>query len=294
MSGSFVNRLLRATLILPQGTFPGTDSNTLVLDNLRMSARLTGSGNWTNFCDLSIYGMRQVDMSAVTVLFGQGGTITAINARALLILESNDGSGWLQVFEGQFQQAQADYRSLPDVNLMINAATGAGQQYLAAQPSSFAGSIDVVTVAELLASQMGFAFEDNGVEGTIATPYLSGTLMDQFRALALAGNFDYYFDAKSTLIICPKNEGRQDKTAIAVNPDSGLVGYPVLGQYGIDVDVLFSPAIELGSPITISNSQVPGADGTWYPRTAVHELETIKQGGRWFSHLQCSPFPLAA
>jgi hypothetical protein len=290
--GSFTNKLLRASLILPQGNFPGTSSNTLVLEGYRMSARLTGAGNYTNQCELSIYGMKQADMNAVTVLWGQGGNPQNINAKAILVLESNDGSGYLQVFEGQFFDAQPDYKSLPDVNLHVTCMTGYGAQILPVQPSSFSGAVDVAGLAEQLAGQMGFAFEDNGVTGQLHTPYYAGTLMDQFRELARDANFDYYFDAKGTLIICPSNQPRQSQNAVVLSPTSGLIGYVTLTRYGgVELDCLFSPAISLGSAVQVQGSQVPGTNGLWFPFKFVTELESIKPSGRWFSHLSCLPSP---
>lgn len=286
--GSFTEKQLRAKLILPQGNFPGTDNNTLVLTGLRMSAQLQQAGNWTNSCDLRIWGMRQADMNAVTVLFGQGGQIVNINAVALLILESNDGSGWYQIFEGQFIEGGPDYSQQPDVHLHVIAQTGAGQQYLTAEPSSYRGAQNVATIASQLASQMGFEFENNGVQATVTNPYLPGTLMDQFRELAEAAPFDYYFDAKATLVICPPNRSRTGKTAIPVNPQTGLVGYPTLTRFGVELTVLFSPAIQPGWPIQVSGSVVPGCDGTWFPYAANHDLESIVPNGRWFSRLQCA------
>lgn len=292
--GSFVNRLLRATLILPVGNFPGTNSNTLVLENFRMSARLQGAGNFTNSLALHIWGMRQVDMNAVTILFGQDGNPININARALIQLAVKDNGSYLQVFEGQFFDAQPDYRNLPDVALTINAMTGMGQQYLPAGPTSVDGGADVPGLAKQLATKMGFAFEDNGVEGTIADPYLGGTLMDQFRQLAADANFDFYFDAKQTLIICPKNEPRQNKTAVVISPGTGLQGYVTLTRFGIELDVLWNSAIENGSPIEIRDSDVPGTNGLWFPFSFTHELDCIKPGGRWLSHLECMRSPMSA
>ena len=288
---SFVSRILRATLILPTGNFPGTNSNTLVLENFRMSARLTGAGNFTNSCTLHIWGMRQPDMNAVTVLFGQDGNPININARALLVLDANDGNGFLQVFEGQFFEAQPDYRNLPEVSLTINAMTGMGQQYLAAHPTSIDGAASVPGLAQTLATQMGFAFEDNGVTGTISSPYYGGTLMDQFRQLAQDANFDFYFDAKAALIICPKNEPRRNKSAVVLSPASGLVGYVTLNRFGIEFDCLWSAAIETGSPVEIRDSDVPGTNGLWFPYKFTHELESVKPAGRWFSHLECMRSP---
>lgn len=294
---SFVTRLLRATLVLPQGNFPGTNSNTLVLANFRMLAKLRGAGNYTNTCNLTIYGMRQVDMNAVTVLWApstnSGLVPTGVEARAVLTLEAFDAvtGSFLQVFQGQFQEASPDYRSLPDVALTLSAASGYGQQILSAAPSSFTGGVQVSDLCSQLASKMGFTFENNGVTGTLNTPYLSGTLMDQFRQVCEAGGIDYYFDSKQTLIICPKNQGRKGKTSVVLSPDTGLIGYVTLARFGIEVDCLWNGAIELGAPITVKDSDVPGTNGDWYPFAFEHQLDSIKPQGSWFSHLQCAPFP---
>lgn len=291
MSGSFVNRLLRATLILPQGTFPGTNSNTLVLENFRTSARLQGSGNFTNSLNLQIWGMRQVDMNAVTVLFGQDGNPQTINTRAVVTLEANDGGGYLQVFEGQFNDAQPDYRNLPEVCLTINAFAGAGQQWVTNPPSSFQGSAQVADIAAQLAKQMGFGFENNGVTGSLATPYFAGTLMDQFRQLAEHAPFDFYFDAKQALIICPVNQPRLNGNRVVLNRFSGLIGYPTLGRGGIEFDALFQPAFELGSAVELQGTQVPGCDGVWFPYAIASDLDSVKPGGRWNAHLSCMRYP---
>lgn len=293
--GSFTSKLLKASLTLPTGTFPGTSSNTLVLEGYRMEAKLSGAGNFTNQCDIRIYGMKQADMNAVTVLWGQGGVLSSVNTKAILVLESNDGSGYLQIFEGQFFDAQPDYKHLPDVCLAATCLTGYGAQIAIAQPSSFSGSAAIADVASQLAGQMGFGFENNGVTGTLHTPYYAGTYMDQFRDLARDGGFDYYFDAKSTLIICPRNQPRQGQNAVILSPSTGLKGYVSLTRYGgIEFDCLFSPAIELGLPVEIQDSQVPGTNGLWFPYKFTHELDSVKPGGQWFSHLLCLPTSAAA
>lgn len=296
MSGSFVNRQLRASLILPQGTFPGTNSNTLVLSGLRTQARVEEAGNFKNYCHIEIFGMRQVDMDAVTVLFGYGGQPQNIAANAVLRLEvSTDKPGsWLQIFSGQFQEARPDYRAVPDVSLNAMAATGYGAQILPVSPVSVNGAADVGDLAQQIASGMGFSFENNGVSGVLNSPYLEGTALDQFRSLTQAAGIDYYFDARGTLAICPANQGRQGKVAVLLNRNSGLVGYPTPGRFGCAAKCLFNPAIALGAPVQLSDTQVPGCDGLWYSRTARHELDSIKPSGQWFSVLELSPFSAEA
>ena len=291
MSSSFTQKQLRASLILPQGNFPGTNSNTLVLTGLRMSAQLEQAGNWTNSCDLRIYGMRQDDMNAVTVLFGQGGQVIDINALALLILESNDGSGWFQVFEGQFIEGGPDYSQLPDVCLHVTAMSGAGQQWLTGNPTSYQGAVEAAAIAKQLASAMGYKLENNGFSFALQNPYLAGTPMDQFRKLAEMAGFDYYFGPSSTISICPKYTPRIGRASIPMNPQTGLVGYPTLTRFGIELTALFSAAIELASPVQVSGSTVRGCDGLWFPFQMMHDLESITPNGRWFSKLKCASSP---
>jgi hypothetical protein len=288
--GSFVKRLLRASLVLPQGTFPGTNSNTLVLERLRMSATIEGAGNFTNSCSLQVYGMRQVDMNAVTVLYGQDGNPQNINARALLTLEASEENGsFFTVFQGQFQEASPDYRSVPDAVLKIQAMQGYGAQISTATPQSFSGGVEVEALCARLAKQMGFAFENNGVTGQLNTPYLSGTLMDQFREVCQAAGCDYYFDPNNVIIICPRNQGRQNRPPVVISPTSGLVGYVTLERFGVSIDALWTPAFSLGSPLRVKDSDVPGTNGDWFPFAFTHDLDSLKPGGRWFSHLKCSP-----
>ena len=304
MTGSFVTRQIRASLTLPQGTFEGTNSNTLVLTGLRMSAHLEQSANYTNSCDLRIYGMRQVDMSAVTTVFvNQNGVPYDPVAQALVkleVLSSIPSEGPLAVFTGQFFEAAPDYSAAPNVCLHAQALTGYSAQLTTPSPVSIKGSISAVQLFQQITQQMGFVLDadataDGAPAAILKGPYLSGSLMDQFRELAEMAGFDYYFLADGkTVVIVRKNRGRRTKAPIPVNPQTGLVGYPTLQRYGIEVIVLFNPGIELGAPIQISGSQVPGCDGLWFPFMMTHELETIKPNGHWFSHLQCMPFQGAA
>jgi hypothetical protein len=242
-------------------------------------------------CDLSIFGMRQVDMSVVTVVWvNQDGVPANPATNAILKLEVAVAGGWLTVFTGQFLEAQPSYQSLPDVCLTAQCMTGYAAQLIPVQPTSISGPANVATLAQQLATQMGFQLENNGVTGTIESPYLPGTAMDQFRSLAEAAGFDYYFDPNGLLIICPRNQGRQGKTAVAVNAQSGLVGYITLQRYGIEVETLFNASIAIGSPINVTGSEVRGTNGLWYPFAMTHELDTVKPDGKWFSRLHCMPF----
>lgn len=287
-ANSYSGKLLRATLILPTANFPGTSSNTLTLVGYRMSATITGTAAYPNQLNLIIYGMRQTDMNAVTILWGSA-TTTAAPARAFVQLEASpDGKAWTQVFEGTFIEAQPDYQSIPDVGLRVMAQVGYGSQIQIAEPTSYPGNASVVQIAQYLAGKMGFAFENNGVTGTLSTPYFPGTYMSQFKALCEHANLDFYFDGNATLAICPKNQPRQNKPVPILTPETGLIGYPTIQRFGIHVDALFTPALTRGGLIQVSGSQIPSANGTWLTTTVTHRLDCLMPDGAWFSSVGCT------
>jgi hypothetical protein len=292
---SYSSKLLRATLILPAANFPGTTSNTLTLVGYRMSSTIQGAAKYPYSLDLTIYGMRQSDMNAVTVLWS-GATPTAQNAKALVQLEASpDGTAWTQVFDGTVLEAQPDYRSPPNVGLRLQSYTGNGAQIQVAAPTSYRGATSIATIAQYLAQQMGFTLENNGVTGNLSTPYYPGTYMDQFRQLCEHANLDFYFDGNAVLAICPKNAPRQGKTVPVFSPTSGLIGFPTIQRFGIHVDVIFTPSLTLGGNIQIADSVVPSANGTWLPKMVSHSLDSLMPGGAWFSSMDCqSPASIAS
>jgi len=292
---SYSQKLLRTTLILPAGNFPGTSSNTLTLVGYRTLASVHGAAGYPNTLNLTVYGMRQSDMNAVTILWSAA-TVTAVNARALVQIEASGDGGktWCQVFEGTFIEAAPDYTNAPNVALRVLAATSYGMQIAPAPPTSYRGSISIVAVATYIAGEMGFTLENNGVTGNVSTPYYPGTYMDQFRHLCQDMNLDFYFDGNATLAICPKNQPRQGKGVPIFSPSSGLIGFPTVQRFGIHADVIFTPALTIGAELQIQDSIVPSANGTWFAGVMTHDLESLQPDGAWFTHVDCYRSPAQA
>lgn len=292
MSVSFTSKALRVTLILtaPNAHFGNTGNNTLILTGLRMRAKLSGAGNQAITLTLMIFGMLPTDMNQLTVIWAAGvGGPTGFSANTVR-LESNDGSGWFTIFEGTINQAQPDYRGIPAANFALQATTGYAQQILTAQPtSSPQASASIAQLAATLVAGMGYKLENNGVTGTISQPYLPGTLMDQFRALCSHANIDFYFAPGNIIAITPRNTQRASVPSVVLSPSSGLKGYPVIQQYGLLIECEFNPAIQLAGAVTVKESDVPSANGIWYPYQFDHDLASLDPDGPWFSTLQCGP-----
>lgn len=283
---SFTDKQLRVTLILA-GNFPGTDSNTLVLTGLRTIAVIQEVAGLATNADVRIFGMLPDDMNALTIaFFNPGGGVL----NQVLIVEANDGDGWVQVFSGTMLEAQPDYRAAPYAFFRMQAAVGYFAQISPVPPLSYPAAVSVAAVVEKLAGQMGFAFENNGVTTQLAAgAYFPGTAFDQLRSVCQAANVDFYFVGK-VLAICPASIARKNVPTVILNPGSGLIGYPVIERNGITVECVYNPGIVGGGQVQVEGSDIPAANGTWMPYALTHTLESMSPGGAWLSSLQCIKF----
>jgi hypothetical protein len=292
---SFTSKQLRVTLILENTNahFPNTNSNTLVLTDLRMIAFIEGVARLATTAEIRLYGLLPADMNALTVVFFNpgGGVLNQI-----VIVEANDGTGWFQVFSGTMIEAQPDYRGAPDVFFHIQARIGYFAQINPVPPASYTGATDVAGICASLAKQMGFAFENNGVKVKVSNPYLSGTAFDQLTTICAAANVDFYFipnatpGAPGTLAITPGGGVRPNVPVVVLQQGSGLVGYPVLERFGLTVECLWNSGITGGGPVKVE-SDLPPANGLWSPFMLRHALSCNLPDGPWFSQLSCYPVP---
>ncbi len=282
---SFTSKDLRVTLILA-GTnqvFPGTNSNTLVLTGLRMSAKIKTVARMATQADIRIWGMTPADMNALTVAWANPPVVLD----HLVIAEANDGNGWVQVFKGTIIEGQPEYRAAPDVYFHLLAVVAYFQKINAATPTSYPESVPADLAVLDIIRRMGFSGVATGEVGavTLTNPYFTGTLFDQLQQVCQAAGADFYL-LGDTILVTASGQPRTDQPAVVLNPDSGLIGYPVYERAGLNVDALFNPAFLCGTPIELTSS-VPSATGRWYPFAIQHTLESLMPKGKWLSQLQC-------
>jgi hypothetical protein len=287
MVNSFTEKRLRAKFILA-GTnqvFPGTNSNTLELTGLRMSAKVRTVARLATDASLRIWGMLPADMNALSVIWANPPVIFD----HIVIIEANSGSGWTQVFKGTIREAQPEYRAAPDVYFHVQAQNGYFKKIEIdfATPTSYPGSVTADIAILDLIDRMGYVGDVTGEVGsvTITNPYWSGTLFDQFVKACQAAGADFYF-LGDTVLVTASGKPRDDQPAVVLNSQSGLIGYPVYERAQLNVDALFSAAFLCGTPIELTSS-VPNATGRWYPFVTEHTLDCLMPKGRWLSQLQC-------
>jgi hypothetical protein len=286
---SFTKKQLRVTLILSgaNSVFPGTNSNTLIIEGMRMTAKVQAVARLATQADVRIYGMRQADMNALTVAWANPPVVLD----HLVIVEANttgNADGWVQVFKGTIIEAQPDYRGMPDVSFNLLAVTGYFQKINPAEPVSYPNEVDISTVIQDMVAIMGdpwtLVFGDE-VEGVLSNPYFYGTMWDQLAQACAAANCDFYIQGDQILITAA-GRARGAEPAVVLRADSGLVGYPMFERSGLSVTALFDPAFLCGVALEIV-SDVPNATGRWYPYSIFHTLESNMPRGSWMSELKC-------
>lgn len=281
---SFVQRRLRMTLILSgaNSVFPGTNSNTLILENMRMSAVVQGVARLSTQADIRIFGMKPSDMEALTVTWANPPVVLD----NLVIVEADSGKGYVQIFKGTITEAQPIFSAAPNVFFNVLAVTGYFRKINAAEPTSYPEATDIKTVAADLVGRMGFTFVDGGASGTFNPgAYFWGSLWDQFQQACDAANADYYVQG-DTILITQAGRPGGSKPSVVLSKDTGLIGYPQFERSGLLVGAIFDPAFVGGTPIDIQSS-VPNATGRWFPYSLLHTLEAFTPGGQWASQLRC-------
>lgn len=288
---SFTAKQLRVTLILAgQGggatVFPGTNSNTLILEGARITARVQAVARLATQADIRIYGMLRASMDALTVAWAN----PPIVLDHLVILEANNtgrADGWVQIFKGTIIEAQPDYRGAPDVSFNLLAVTGYFVKINPVAPTSYPHQVDIGVAAADIIERMGapWVYVDGGATGVLSNPYFSGTLWDQLAQACQAAKADFYVQGDE-ILVTPANQPRNNTPSIVLSPSSGLVGYPMFERSGLNVTAVFDPAFTCGAALEIQSS-VPNASGLWFPYSLNHLLEARMPGGAWLTQLQC-------
>lgn len=266
----------------------------ITLQGLRASVTISKAGGvQMNTMQAKIYGVSQSDMNAMTSLQWQADTIkrTTINVFAI------DGSQESLVFSGNMGNCWANYASMPEVFLDIQAFAGLINQLAGVPPTSLQGVVDAATIMGNLAKTMGYSFENNGVAVPLRSPYFPGTAWEQARALAQQANCALYLD-DNVLAITPSGGARMGHPIPEISKATGLVGYPSIGSDNrgptINFQTLFNPAIRFGGQIHLTtsiqpaiNKVIPRADGDWTVNSLSHLLQSETPGGAWFSTASC-------
>lgn len=280
---SFANKKrLRFIITLGVNKFGSSNDNVIIIEGMRATAEVDKVGG-LQLSSLSarIYGVSESDMKAITVLRWTPNYLIKSQIEVYAI----DGRQESLVFAGDIVTAQADYQSMPDVFLSIQAAGQYNAMLQAVDPISLKGGAPVSVVMEKIAQELGLSFQSHGVDGVLIDPYYDGDLINRARRIAQDADIELVIDDK-TLTILPRNSSIPGLEPL-ISPSTGLVGYPIFDGTGVVFRCLYNPAIVFKGAVQLETS-APNASGRWIVDSVGAFLESEKPGGAWFSYVRGS------
>lgn len=271
---------LKFIITLGTGKFGSSENDQITLEGYRAIADIDKAGGMMmGTLRARIYGVSQEDMNSITTLQWKPQSIIPNTVEVYAI----DGDKETLVFAGNIVNAWGDYQSMPDVYLRMQAQSAFINQLKPIAPRSFQGSIDVASVMSQIAKDLGYNFENNGVNATLTDVYLPNTGLEQAKDLAHAANIDLYLDDK-TLAITPANSPRGELIP-EISAESGMIGYPTFDGIGVNFQTIFNPSVTFGGRIKLT-TDIKQAAGEWIVTSIGHRLESEKPGGSWLSNVR--------
>lgn len=280
---SFVKRRIDVTISLGEGQFGEQQGPNVTLRGYRVQTAIVGyNGDAQTQMQLRVYGLKPDMVNKLTTV---GPVLSQRRGKNRILVEVGEGDAALSVaYQGMIDQAWADYNQAPEVVFYVTALAQASAALKVVPPRSYRATVRIEDVAREMATSLGLAFEGNGVQGSLASPYFSGTAIDQLRALATAGRFNYTIEG-STLAIWPWDGSRQND-AILLDPALNMVGYPAFTGGGIMARVLYDPRLGVGKKVQIISVNEP-AHGEWTVVSLSHTLDAEIPNGSWISEIMC-------
>lgn len=278
---SFIQRLINVTFTGGQGS--QIQGQTITLTGLRVSARITHVGSVDmGEGEFHIWGM---SLSHINQLSTLGIRIIDWGRDNIMVQAGDAVNGMATVWSGNVIGAYGEFTGAPQVPFIVQSRLLPTDATINTAPTSYSGTTDTATVMGQLAGKLGLTLENNNVNTKLASPYFSGSTVDQMQACAKQANCSFAVDGDGqTLAIYPKNQGRTNSNmvTIAPPPTGNMIGYPTFHAQGIRVKNLFDPSIGLGKMVSVQSSlRVPS--GTWVTYRLEHILESTMPRGKWES-----------
>ena len=209
----------------------------------------------------------------------------AIRNNTVTVTAGELGGNMPTIFCGGIQKAWPDFSNSPEVAFCIEADTGTLAAIKPVPPTAYSGNTNIVDIMQKLAGQMGYTLENNGVTGQLASPYFSGAARAQALSAAEAAGIYVYFEDDNGIMSITPMSGSRNVAAPTISPETGLVGYPAYAGPGcIALKTEYNSNIRVLGNVSVQNSIVKNANGTWRVMQLLHDLSTMPDGP-WFTEI---------
>lgn len=310
----FTEKLIRLTIRLASNTqtnqpnqFAGTGSNQTVLERHRAQVRIVNQGAAVgSTATVKVWGLAPNLMTELSTL----GLVYNVLPRNFVTVQAGDAAGMSTAFDGTIVQAYGDYRSQPDVPMILECNAGAFEDAAGSSMTSYPEPVAVAKVIEDLATKMGYGFENNGVTAMLQSAggggvALQGSALQQARSAADQAHVHLgvvFSGGGLTLSIWPWEGARTTPPVPLISPGNGLISYPIFTPGGIQFETEYNPAISFGGKVKVNSSllnqvlgaqkgQVPGLkvppNSEWAINQIDLALDSLLPKGLWQQTVYC-------
>lgn len=258
---------------------------------MRSLAGFGGTMGVFNYASVSASDIASANNVVSLRIFTSEQTTKSITPSA--ISRGAQGSGQMMtcVFMGSLMNCSVNMDTAPDPITFINCSTLGSFNLCPAKAISFKGAVDAAMIARQIATQMGYAFVNDGVTTILQNPYFYGNLTQQLFDLANQALFQVSVNL-GRVTIWPMGRALSSAGAsgfTTVNPATGLIGYPQLNGVGVVLRTIYNPSIRYGDKISVE-SIAPNVTGTYVVNAIVHHLSEDVPGGPWETEIQASRY----
>ena len=245
------------------------------------STIIVNGSNYTGSIELSIYGLPLSLMNQLSTVGNQYWQ----QAQNSITLSAGEVGGQMSVvFQGQIFNAYVDAAAMPQVAFRLTCSPGGGFHAMKpVTPITFQGPKKASDMLSQLAGQMGFSFENNGVNTMLTNPYYPGGMgaWSQAWRIARHANADLWVE-RGVMAVAPAGTSRTNSPSTLAPPK--MVGYPAFKESGVIAKSYFDPAYSVGNKVQITSSITP-ACGSWQIIQIIYELDCFLPHGKWFCTL---------
>lgn len=274
---------------LPQSSassFPSTGSAIKIItansepNNLAVEMSINKASG-INVCtaDVVIKGMQYEDVIAAStfgIRYEQAWSSNTITIYAGYSLGEN-GYPPLVYGPGVILMATPDFNQ-PDRPFMITSSMGFNYINGATTTYSAKGALPLDTLFRQLVNiiDSNLVYQSLGVSGNAYNPVYVGSPWQNLKTAC--AHYGYQMQLDNTTIKIAKYNAAYSSNVVSLNASNGMLGYPILIQYGCMVRCRFNPNIQFGESVqldsyftTCNNNAIAGYP-SWFINGMIHNL----------------------
>lgn len=278
---SFRRRKIRVQITLSKGQFKNGEGNTIILNDFGVAVKIEKNGP-------PEFGKASVEISCLSLdVMSQLSTLNMhplfTRRNFLNVFAGDEFSGLSQIFAGSITSATADFNSAPEVKFKIEARIGYWGSVTAQGQGVVNGKQPASDFIAAQAKAAGLMFENQDVTAQIQNSVFTGSPIEQARQAANQIGAELIIDDEKMILI--KNGAGVKGTVPVISATSGLLGYPVMSQNGIECKAIFNPDFRFAGLVEIQ-SMVPKVAGQWRIIKLTHSLAAnLPNAGQWESSI---------